>query len=77
MAEKKILSIKFLVETAVYAILEKQHNGMMRERNSIKDAFETMTKIMHSSDISEKLGMILHGIKWSLLHLKGEHNAEK
>jgi len=50
---------------------------MMRERNSIKDAFETMTKIMHSSDISEKLGMILHGIKWSLLHLKGEHNARK
>jgi len=48
-----------------------------RERNSIKDAFETMTKIMHSSDISEQLDMILHGIKWSLLHLKGEHNAGK
>jgi len=48
-----------------------------RERNSIKDAFETMMKIMHSSDTSEKLGMILHGIKWSLLHLKGEQNAGK
>jgi hypothetical protein len=34
---------------------------MMRERNSIKDAFETMTKIMHSSDISEQLDMILPG----------------
>ena len=65
------------METAVYAILEKQHNGMMRERNSIKDAFETMMKIMHSSDISEQLDMKLHGIKSSLLHLKGEHNAGK
>ena len=62
-AEKRIKSIKFVVETAVnvYAILEKKHNGMVRERNSIKDALETMTKIMHSSDISEQLDMILHG----------------
>ena len=60
---KKDPSLKFLVETAVYAILEKQHNGMMRERNSVNDAFETMMKIMHSSDISEQLDMKLHGIK--------------
>ena len=63
MAGKRTLSTGFHVKSAVYATLEKQHNGMMRERNSIKDAFETMTKIMHFSDIPEQLDIKLYGIK--------------
>ena len=45
-------SLCYIGETAQwYDEREKQH----------KDAFETMTKIMHSSDISEQLDMKLQG----------------
>ena len=59
----------------MYATLERLHNVMMNERNSIEDAFETKIKIMHYLDISAHLDMKLPGIKSSLLCLRGEHNA--
>ena len=59
MTEKRIESIKFLAATAVYAILEKQHNGMMRE----KQRKRFIQNHDENTALFRQLDMKLHGIK--------------
>jgi hypothetical protein len=57
------------------ATLEKQHNGTMKEKNSINDASETKMRTMLCLGISEQQDMRLLGTKLNLLHLRRGHNA--
>ena len=70
------MTCKFHVKIAHYATLEKQHNGTMKEKNSINDASETKMITMLYLDISEQQGMRLLGIKLNLLHLRKDAMQE-
>ena len=61
MGEKKTLSTKSLARIANYAILEKQRNGMMNGKSSIRDVFGIKMTTTHYSDTSRRQDIILLG----------------
>ena len=63
MGERKTLSTKSLARIANNAILEKQRNGMMNGKSSIKDVFEIKMTTTHYSDTSRRQDIVSLGIK--------------
>ena len=52
---------KFFARIANYAILEKQRNGMMNRKSSIRDVFGIKKTTTHYSDTSRRQDIVLLG----------------
>ena len=63
MGERTASSTKSLARIANYAILEKQRNGMMNGKSSIRDVFEIKMTTTHYSDTSRRQDIVLPGNK--------------